>query len=251
MNIINLEKDIHIYQFPPEKDKFLGLNIFMIRNGDECIIIDTGFRRHFLQVAKDLEEKGLKISKVILTHFHPDHIGGIPRAKGADIIGSIYAQDNLKKYVEDYQNYLPTIVVVDNKEIKFGRHTFKMELNSGHSKDGLLITLNDKYLFVGDDVISDNNGNASIPFCSEKDVNDHIRSINKIISVVGKKHLLPTHGKVLDNIEDIMKDLIPRLTYLHYINENRDATYEDFYKETNISFLGRDWHVLNQINEVK
>ena len=250
-NIITIEKDIFIYQFGPEKDKFLGLNIFMIKNGDECVLIDTGFRRHFVQVSKDLKEKGIKISKVILTHFHPDHIGGIPRAIGADIIGSIYAEDNLKKYVEDYQNYLPTIVVEDQKEIKFGRHTFKMQLNSGHSKDGLLIALNDKYLFVGDDVIADNLGNASIPFCSEKVIDDHIHSIKKIMSELGNKYLLPTHGKLLDNKEDILKDLIPRLTYLHYINENREATYEQFSKETNISFLGRDWHVLNQINEVK
>ena len=206
MNIISLEKDIFIYQFSPEKDRFLGMNIFMIQNGDECILIDTGFRRHFVQVAKDLKDKDIKISKIILTHFHPDHISGIPKAIGADIIGSIYAQDNLKKYVEDYQNYLPTIVVVDKKIIKFGRHIIKMQLNSGHSKDGLLITLNDKYLFVGDDVISDNNGNASIPFCSEKDVAAHISSIKKIMEVVVDKQLIPTHGKVLNKKDDIIKD---------------------------------------------
>ena len=89
MNIISLEKDIFVYQFAPEKDKFLGTNVFMVQSGDECLIIDTGFRRHFLNVAEDLKEKGITISKVILTHFHPDHIGGLPRVKGAEIIASI------------------------------------------------------------------------------------------------------------------------------------------------------------------
>ena len=251
MNIITLEKDILVYQFAPEEGGFLGLNSFVIINELECIIIDTGFRRHFLQVQKDLKEKGIKISKVILTHFHPDHIGGLPRVKGAEIIGSIFAQDTLKRYVEDYKNYLPTIVVVDKKKLEFGRHKFHLEINSGHSKDGLLITLNDKYLFVGDDIICDNKGNASIPYCSEKNPQANIDSIKRIMSKLGNKVVLPTHGKPMDNEDDIIKDLISRLTYLHYINENRDASYDDFYQETSVSFLGRDWHVLNQIEEVK
>ncbi len=251
MNIIKLEENIFVYQFGPEEGKFLGVNIFMIQSDNECTLIDTGFRRHFLQVKKDLDEKGIKISKVILTHFHPDHIGGLPRVKDADIIGSVFAKSTLMKYVEDYQNYLPTFLVGDKTEIEFGKHTFVLELNGGHSKDGLLITLNDKYIFVGDDVISDNSGNASIPYCSDKDVNAHINSINNIISRLGNKQILPSHGKVLDNDEDIMSDLIKRSTYLHYIKENRNASYEDFNNETNISFLGRDWHVLNQIEEVK
>ncbi len=251
MEIIKLEDDILIYRFMPEKDGFLGQNIFVILNDKECTIVDAGFRRHFLEMHKDLKDKGINITKVILTHFHPDHIGGIPRVKDANIIGSILAQDTLKRYVEDYQNYLPNIVVVDKKIIKFGRHTFELELNKGHSVDGLLITLNDKYIFVGDDVICDNNGAASIPFCSEKDVRAHINSIHKIMANLGNKTVLPTHGSPLVGKDNIVKDLINRLTYLHYINENRNASYEDFYKETQISFLGRDWHVLNQIEEVK
>ncbi len=250
MKIISLEKDIFIYQFEPAKGSYIGINIFMIQHGNECIIIDTGYRRHFVQVLKDLNDKGLKVSKFILTHFHPDHIGGLLKVKDADIIGSIFAQDTLKRYVENYQKYLPTKVVVDKDTIIFGRHTIEMEINKGHSKDGLLITLNNKYMFVGDDVISDYHGNPSIPFCSEKDTLAHISSINMIISKSSEKIILPTHGKMLDNRDDIVKDLIKRLTYLHFINENRNATYDDFYQETKISFLGRDWHVLNQIRKV-
>ncbi|MCK5388299.1 MAG: MBL fold metallo-hydrolase [Candidatus Izimaplasma sp.] len=251
MKIITLEKDVLVYQFEPENGGFLGLNIFVIINELECTIIDTGFRRHFLQVQKDLEEKGIVITNVILTHFHPDHIGGLPRVKEATIFGSIFAQYTLKKYVEDYQNYLPNITVVDKKKIEFGRHKFLLEINSGHSKDGLLITLNDKYVFVGDDIICDNEGAPSIPYCSEKNPEANINSIKKIIAKLGNTIILPTHGLPMEGEDRIMKDLISRLTYLHYISEFRNASYEDFFKETNVSFLGRDWHVLNQIEEVE
>ncbi len=199
----------------------------------------------------DLHKRDITVSKVIQTHFHPDHVGGLPLLKGVEIIGSIYARDTLKTYIKDYVQYLPTIVVLDKKSIKFGRHTFDLELNSGHSIDGLLITLNNKYMFVGDDIILDNNSNASIPFCSLGDAVAHINSISKILSRIKGKTILPTHGSKLDGRDTIIKDLINRLTYLHFIKENSNASYEEFHKETNISFLGRDWHVLNKIEEVE
>ena len=252
MKIIKLEEDILIYQFNPEEDQvFLGLNIFVILNGSECVIVDTGFKRHFLKISEDLKKKGIKISKVILTHFHPDHIGGLSTLKDIQIVGSKYASDTLKLYVEDYQNYLPTRTVDSKLSIDFGRHTFILELNEGHSKDGLLIALNDKYLFVGDDVICDNKGLPSIPYCSNKEPQAHINSINKIMSKLKNNIILPTHGAPMKDKDVIIKDLINRLTYLHYINDNRTASYIDFFNETNINFLGRDWHVLNQIEEVK
>ncbi len=250
MRIIELEKDILLYQFKPDdKDGFLGLNIFVVINGNECTVVETGFKRHFIQVLKNLKEKDITISNVIQTHFHPDHIGGIPLVEKAKIYGSIFAQDTLKKYVERYNKYLPTNVVVDKTKLQFGRHKFEMEVNTGHSKDGLLITLNDKYIFVGDEIILDNKGNASIPYCSEKDPQAHINSINKIMSRIKiNVTVLPTHGSPLVDEDHIINDLVKRLTYLHFINENRTASYDDFVKATNVRFLGRDWHILNQID---
>ena len=71
------------------------------------------------------------------------------------------------------------------------------------------------------------------------------------MSRIKGKTILPTHGSKLDGRDTIIKDLINRLTYLHFIKENSNASYEEFHKETNISFLGRDWHVLNKIEEVE
>ncbi len=240
MELIRLEKDILIYRFLPEKTSIIGTNIYVILNGNEAVLIDTGYRRQFLQVSADLSEKGIIIKQVILTHFHPDHIGGILRVKNANIIGSVYAGDTLKNYVENYQEYLPKTVVEDEMKITFGRHNFFLKINQGHSVDGLLIELNHQYLFVGDEIITNHEGKKVLPFPSLGNVDAHINSLKLIIASLGNKIVLPSHGLPLKSDEIILNDIVARLTYLYYLKENKNASYLDFFKETKISFVTSD-----------
>ncbi len=247
MEIIKLEEDLLIYRFLPEKDSIIGINIYVILNNEEAIIIDTGYLRHFIKVIADLNLKNIIIKTVILTHFHPDHIGGLKRLQDKNIIGSIFARDTLKLYNKDITAYLPKTVVVDQMKLNFGRHTLLLKINQGHSVDGLLIELNKQYLFVGDDIISNNEGEKVLPFPSLGDVDAHIASLKLIISKLGNKTVLPSHGLPLVGDEAVLNDIISRLTYLYYLKENPHGSYYDFFKETNVSFVTSDWHVLNKI----
>ncbi len=257
MKIINLEKDIFIYHF--EIGKF-SLNIFVIQHKDTCTIIETAFEKQFSQVIEDLEKKGLKIIRVIGTHFHPDHIHGLPLVKDVEIIGSIHSEETLKYFFKNYHKYLPNKLVEDDLTFNFGRHTFNIELCQGHSISGLLITLNSKYLFVGDELVYENNGDSVIPICFERGPDVMIDSINKIMSIIDSKVIVPTHGLPIYDKEFINKDLHNRLAYLKYLSKKRTATYEDFVKDTNITFRWGDgdvswgdsyWHLYNQIGDLK
>ena len=60
-----------------------SINCCLIRTNDECILVDTGARDLFGPVAgripQSLEEAGVspeQITHLVLTHLHPDHIGG-------------------------------------------------------------------------------------------------------------------------------------------------------------------------------
>jgi glyoxylase-like metal-dependent hydrolase (beta-lactamase superfamily II) len=65
-------------------------NIPVIRTGKEIVIVDTGSGSQFQDTAGALEENlkradidPASVTKVILTHAHPDHMGGILRDDGS------------------------------------------------------------------------------------------------------------------------------------------------------------------------
>ncbi|WP_413711734.1 MBL fold metallo-hydrolase [Rhizobium sp. Rhizsp82] len=67
----------------------MDTNIPIIRRGNEAIIVDTGSGTQFQETAGALEQNmqaagvdPLAITKVVLTHAHPDHMGGILKSDG-------------------------------------------------------------------------------------------------------------------------------------------------------------------------
>ena len=60
---------------------FKGTNTYLIGNGAKRILLDTGEKDNhdYLNCLKNyLHENGLLISTIIVSHWHPDHIGGLP-----------------------------------------------------------------------------------------------------------------------------------------------------------------------------
>ena len=67
---------------PRQKDELIpsSLNIFLIRVKEKLFLVDTGFggKKGLLsEKLALLEVKKEKISGILLTHIHPDHIGGL------------------------------------------------------------------------------------------------------------------------------------------------------------------------------
>jgi glyoxylase-like metal-dependent hydrolase (beta-lactamase superfamily II) len=55
------------------------VNSYTYREGDETYLIDTGFARRAKPIVRAFEHAGVplaKVSKVLLTHHHVDHMGG-------------------------------------------------------------------------------------------------------------------------------------------------------------------------------
>ena len=238
MERIKIEKDIYLYRFEKALGHFIGLNTVVIENGNEVLLIDTGYEENFIELKKDLDERGLIITHVLVSHFHPDHIGGLKYLRDAKIYGSVYAKHSLEKYNDLFDHLLPNNKVVDKKILEFGDHTLILDKNIGHSKDGMLITIDNKYLYVGDDMVFSHKGKALIPFCADQVVDNHVLSIKKI------------HNEYYDQ-ELIKEDLKNRLIYLNYIIEYPKCTFNDFIEDTGIRFIGMNSHDYNVNKEVK
>ena len=61
-------------QAPTAIPAFNDNYIWAIRDGDQCVIVDPG---DAAPVEAWLSDQGLTLSALLITHHHPDHVGGV------------------------------------------------------------------------------------------------------------------------------------------------------------------------------
>jgi len=122
-----------------------SVNLFLIHSGNRFILVDTGLgnqRSSLVQALDELRVLPAQITDILLTHLHPDHVGGMISPKGqpvfpnatvwlsaeefrgmklgsrdvAPLLRSIYLAYHRKlKLVKDGQEVLPGIVAKTQK----------------------------------------------------------------------------------------------------------------------------------------
>lgn len=245
MRITSLHPNLEMITFDPSGKSIINTNVLLIKDGTKTLLIDTGYERHFEMIKNYLSSKKYTLNAVLISHFHNDHIGGLPQVRKLPIHGSIFSKDTLSKYHEKFDDYLPNNPIIGEKLFSFGETKIKIYTNPGHSKCGTIIIIDNTYLFVGDDIIRSESNEAVIPFLADKDILQQIRALTRIKKLAKNKIIIPSHGSILDNNFDIFKDIDNRLTYLDYFRMYPDKTYQEFEQETMIPFQGKAWHKYN------
>ncbi|MBU1019774.1 MAG: MBL fold metallo-hydrolase [Firmicutes bacterium] len=217
----------------------------LLKNGDQALLLDTGYKRHFRKIKADLVKQGMTLSTIVVSHFHPDHIGGVAESTGVNIYGSLLAKNTLMKFFPTFDHLLPNNVVVDKKEFHFGKHKFLLIRNMGHSIDGLLVLIDDKFLFVADDLIYTEDLESVLPFCADHEIENHINSLKRIERFSQGKVIIPSHGLPIDDSVFLNKDIENRCRYLEFILDNPTASFETFTQSTGITFVGEESHSYN------
>lgn len=174
-------------------------------NTKHSFLIDPGAESHkFLNFARD---NGLLIEKILLTHGHFDHMGGISDIKNVCDV-PVYAYENSDIYLLDpsknLSRYAGDDIIVrnanyfkDGEIINFHEPTgfsLKVIYAPGHTEDSVVFySKKDNLAFVGDTIFQGSIGTTVFPGGNE---NDLIKSITeKIFTLPDNTVLLSGHSE--------------------------------------------------------
>lgn len=244
MIIKEIEKNFLKFIFDPRKDNKFGYNIFVLIDNDKALMLDSGYRMHSTEVKENLELKGIEIVKVIISHFHLDHINGLNELPDAEIIGSFDYEKTLDIYVdyESHHIYTPDIKVVDGYSLKFGDFDIDIKSFPGHANCSILTIIDNKYVHVGDELMFSNEGVPILPLIEKNHIKRHIESLKKLKEYT-KYIILPSHGKIIRDQDLLLKDIENRLKYLNAVDSKSEKiSYEEAVKECDEDFLHSEYH---------
>lgn len=220
MKKIILSKDVHIYQFEFDDGTGFGLNIGVIYNGDDFILVDTGYEPHLQQLGQEINLERCK--NIICSHFHPDHIYGSQVIPKVPIIGSSKYKISLDETMSLLQNpypiskFVPEIKVEDTLDFTFGDHHLKFISNPGHTMSSMLTVLDDKYLFSGDDILFNNYSENMTPYHFNTDTQLLLGSY-KVLKSIKVDYVIPGHGQIIEDNAVFIESVKQREHYLELL----------------------------------
>ena len=150
------------------KTGMLEENCYIVHKNSKAIIIDPGSEAE--KIVNEIEKNKLEVVKILVTHYHFDHIGALDDIKN--------------KYNVDVIDYKNTGI------IKFNDFEFKIIKNYGHTLDSVSYYFEkDKIMFSGDFIFRETIGNYDI---ENEEV--MIESLKSFIKLPNNIKIYPGHG---------------------------------------------------------
>lgn len=138
------------------------LNNFLYLVGDESTkemaLIDPAWDAPFLM--REINNLGFTLTKVLLTHGHPDHVNGLP-----DVLNE---HPDIPIYMSKHEAHFLTpdvpnlIQMNDGDTVNVGSLTFKTVHTPGHTPGGQCF-IHDNNAIVGDTLFIDGCGRCDLP----------------------------------------------------------------------------------------
>jgi len=172
----------------------IGENSFLIRNPQEpgrAVIVDPGDEAERLLGAVD--ELGVRLEAIILTHCHFDHVGAVApvaRATGAPVYCpelEVPVLQDINSYVSfpgfgPFENWDPEHTVSGGERLELAGLTFEVHFTPGHSPGHVTYALpkTEAYtsqLFSGDVLFAGSIGRTDLPFGDHDTLMASIKSL--------------------------------------------------------------------------
>ena len=179
-----------------------GNNTYLI-NGSEPALIDAGIGhpKHLAAVRDALA--GNALTRVLVTHGHPDH------AAGASHLAKTWPGSSFAKMPwsdVDNQFAVPWVALADGDQISVGDGYVRVIHTPGHSPDHICFFDEEtRTLFSGDLLI--NGASGVIPVSRGGSLTAYLRSL-ELIQALEPTRVLPAHGPEIDDLSSVVQQYV-------------------------------------------
>eukprot|EP01060_Flectonema_neradi_P013074 TRINITY_DN1986_c0_g1_i1.p1 TRINITY_DN1986_c0_g1~~TRINITY_DN1986_c0_g1_i1.p1 ORF type:complete len:328 (+),score=61.81 TRINITY_DN1986_c0_g1_i1:42-1025(+) len=233
----------------PGKFTLQGSNTYLVGCGKERILIDTGEGREEYLGSLRTGLEGATIRRVIITHWHPDHVGGLPSLLKSDLLSKDFTVHKMteanhdERVFKDLQLDRSIINPIKSGDVfSVDSATLHAIHTPGHTTDHCCLYLeNEPALFTGDVVL----GQGSSHFSN---LVDYLKSLELLKQFSVKKTdskctIYPSHGPVIEDgtskIEEYIAHRLKRDEQILEVLKDRtmkaaeivDLLYQDVPKE--------------------
>ncbi|CAN8105014.1 unnamed protein product [Discula destructiva] len=175
----------------PSKFTLQGTNTYLLGSGPKRLLIDTaeGKPSWIAALKRTLADEKATIGAALLTHWHPDHVGGVRDLLSLDAGAETKVYKNRpdagQLEIEDGQRFC-----VQGASLT-AHHT------PGHTVDHMVFTLEeeDGAMFTADNVL----GHGTAVFEDLSTYLDSLEKMSKLFGAQGGKRAYPGHGPVIDD----------------------------------------------------
>jgi glyoxylase-like metal-dependent hydrolase (beta-lactamase superfamily II) len=176
----------------------LGVASFAVVDGHEALVYDTHISlTHARLIRRALEEMGVTSMRVVLSHWHDDHVAGNEVFADCEILAHVLTERALIAHRDEMENAAPPIrpLIMPTRtfegplDLTVGGVRVELRHAEIHSHDGVLLGLPDHGLLLVGDTLED-----TVTYVAEPDrLEVHLAELDRIASW-GYPRLLPNHG---------------------------------------------------------